>query len=172
MEPELLGSLIDRLAAALELYARQWSEAPEDVVQEAFVKLAAEPEPPIKPDAWLFRTVRNGAINAGIAGRRRRRHEFQAAARAPAWFEVDPVGRHEGAIDPEAAQAALAGLPVEQREVIVAHLWGGLTFEQIAELAGSSASSAHRLYHAGLFALRERLGVSCRATNTSRTIPS
>jgi len=158
MDPDRLAGLIDRHAAALVLYARQWCALPEDVVQEAFVKLAAEPSP-LCPAAWLFRAVRNGAINAGIAGRRRQRHEAEAAARTPVWFEADPMGRHESPVDPEAAQAALAALPEAQREVIVAHLWGGLTFEQIAELVGTSASSAHRLYRAGLTALRDHLGV-------------
>jgi DNA-directed RNA polymerase specialized sigma24 family protein len=52
-------------------------------------------------------------------------------------------------------------LPIEQREVIVARLWGGLTFEQIAELASVSSSSVHRWYVAGLASLRERLDASC-----------
>ena len=30
----------------------------------------------------------------------------------------------------------LRSLPLEQREVIVAHLWGGLTFEQIGDFVG------------------------------------
>jgi RNA polymerase sigma-70 factor (ECF subfamily) len=167
MDSERLGNLVDQRAAALELYARQWCEEPEDVVQEAFVKLAAQSQTPRDPAAWLFRTVRNGAINAGIANRRRRRRETEAATNAPAWFEPDPSARPDAAVDPESAQAALAALPLEQREIIVAHLWGGLTFDQIADLVGTSASSAHRLYHAGLVLLRERLGVSCR-TNPSR----
>ena len=44
------------------------------------MKLAAQPTTPLNPAAWLFRTVRNGAINAGIAKRRRRRHEAEAVA--------------------------------------------------------------------------------------------
>ena len=163
MDSERLGMLIDQLASALELYARQWCDEPEDVVQEVFVKLAAQPTTPLNPAAWLFRTVRNGAINAGIAKRRRRRHEAEAAAGAPAWFETGPTARSGAVVDPESAQAALSLLPIEQREVIVAHLWGGLTFDQIAEIAGTSSSSAHRLYHSGLLALRERLGVPCRS---------
>jgi RNA polymerase sigma factor (sigma-70 family) len=161
MDPEWLAGLIDRHAAALELYARQWCDAPEDAVQEAFVKLAALAERPANPAAWLFRAVRRGAINAGIAGRRRRRHEAGAAGARP-WFEEGALAGRSPAIDPDSAQAALSGLPPDQREVIVAHLWGGLTFEQIAELAGTSSSTAHRLYHAGLTALRGRLGVPCR----------
>lgn len=167
MDSEQLGGLIDHLADALALYARQWCDEPEDVVQEAFVKLASLPETPLNPAAWLFRTVRNGAINAGIARRRRDRHEFEAATRsgAHAWFEAKAAARHEYAIDPDSAKLALSALPVAEREVIVAHLWGGLTFEQISDLAGVSTSSAHRLYQAGLRALRESLGLPCR-TNT------
>jgi RNA polymerase sigma-70 factor (ECF subfamily) len=166
MDSELLGSLVDRFAAALELYARQWCADPEDVVQEAFVKLAAQRRPPQNVAGWLFRAVRNGAINTGIAGQRRRRHESEAAAQARAWFEPGATVTHDAAIDADSAQTALGALPVEQREVIVAHLWGGLAFEQIAEVAGTSASSAHRLYHAGLLALRKRLGVPCRPNRT------
>ena len=69
----------------------------------------------------------------------------------------------------ETAAAELSALPIEQREVIVAHLWGGLTFEQIAEVSGTSSSTAHRLYGSGLSTLRERLGVSCRK---SRRMPN
>jgi RNA polymerase sigma-70 factor (ECF subfamily) len=169
MDSERLGLLIDQLAAALELYARQWCDEPEDVVQEAFVKLAAVPVSPLDPAAWLFRTVRHRAINAGIAKRRRRRHESEAAARLPAWFETGPNIQTSTLVDPESAQAALAALPIEKREIIVAHIWGGLTFDQIAEMVGFSTSSTHRLYQAGLAVLRERLGVSCQ-TNPSRPI--
>lgn len=170
MDSEQLGRLIDRLAGALELYARQWCDAPEDVVQEAFVKLASQRRSPATPEAWLFRTVRNGAINAGIASQRRRRHEANAAAKEPPWFEPAPARWGEAVIDPEAAETALASLPPAQREVIVAHLWGDLSFEQIAALAGTSTSSAHRLYHAGLIALRTRLGLPLCHTNQTRSI--
>ena len=40
MDSDLLGRLLDQHAAALTLYARQWCDTPEDVVQEAFLKLA------------------------------------------------------------------------------------------------------------------------------------
>ena len=170
MDSELLGSLIDRYADALALYARQWCDAPEDVVQEAFVKFAAQRTTPLNPAAWLFKAVRNGAINAGISQRRRRQHEAKAAESIPGWFESDASPRHTDALDPESAQTALAALPVDQREVIVAHIWAGLTFDQIAEVAEISSSTAHRVYQAGLKALRERLGVPCRA-NPSRQIP-
>jgi RNA polymerase sigma factor (sigma-70 family) len=155
--PESLGRLVDEHAAALTLYARQWCAAPEDVVQEALIKLIAQRTAPVQVVPWLYRVVRNAAISAARSARRRHRHEAGAAARASAWF----VPAEGTGLDAKAAAAALQGLPIEQREAIVAHLWGGLTFEQIAELSGSSSSTTHRWYLAGLTALRERLRIPC-----------
>jgi RNA polymerase sigma-70 factor (ECF subfamily) len=162
MTPELLGRLVDERAAALTLFARQWCVAPEDAVQEAFVKLAALRPPPDDPVAWLFQVVRNGALSAGRADRRRRRHEAGAAARRTAWF----APAENAALDAEAATAALERLAVDEREVVVAHLWGGLSFEQIGRMTGASSSTAHRRYLKALTALRERLRVPCPNPST------
>jgi RNA polymerase sigma factor (sigma-70 family) len=168
MDSDWLGRLVDRHAAALELFARQWCDTPEDVVQEAFVKLAAQRTPPENPAAWLFRVVRNAALNAAQAARRRRRYET-AAAESRAWFQAKRTVTSSDALDPETAAAELRTLPLEQREVIVAHLWGGLSFEEIAVVSGCSASTAHRLYSAGLSMMRERLGVTCRKNRPIRS---
>jgi RNA polymerase sigma factor (sigma-70 family) len=165
MEPEQLGRLVDQHAAALVFYARQWCGAPEDVVQEAFIRLVGQSRPPDSPVPWLYRVVRNAALSAARSDRRRRRHEGAAGERIECWLEP----RGETALDAETAAAALARLPADQREVIVAHLWGGLTFEQIAGLMGSSSSTAHRSYAAGLAALRERLGESCPTPSATRS---
>lgn len=157
MRPDELNRLVDEYAAALVLFARQWCAAAEDVVQEAFVKLAAQNCPPKNVGGWLYRVVRNGALAAARAERRRRRHESAASRRAHNWFTPS----HSTRLDAEIATAALQSLPLDQREILVAHLWGGLTFEQIGELVGVSSSTAHRRYLAGLSALRERLRVSC-----------
>ena len=167
MGPDSLGLLLDRHADALTLYARQWCDMPEDVVQESFLKLASQRRSPVDPTAWLFKVVRHAAINAGVAAKRRRRHEAATAVKPSAWFEDG----HRDAIDPETATDALQALPIEEREVIVARLWGGLTFEQVAALAGCSVSGAHRLYHSSLTVLRERLGVPCPRYKTRPTRP-
>ena len=60
-------------------------------------------------------------------------------------------------LDGDAAAQALARLPLEEREIIVAHLWGGLTFAEIGEVIGISSSTAHRRYESGLRQLREWL---------------
>lgn len=162
-----LARLVDQHAAALTLYARQWCSTPEDVVQAAFLKLVRQPQPPDALLPWLYRVVRNAAIDAGRAARRRQKYEHQAAAYAPVWFvpSEDPTG-----LDARAAAAALADLPIEVREIMVAHLWGGLTFEQIAATVGGSASTAYRRYALGLDLLRVKLGAAESVTaKTART---
>ena len=154
-----LADLIDGHAAALVLFARQWCTAPEDVVQDTFCKLAAQSAPPNDVVAWLYRVVRNAALDAGRADRRRARREA-AAARPVRWF----AEREIDGLDVAAAVAALEGLPADQREAIVGRLWGGMTLEQVAAVAGCSVSSAHRRFEAGIAALRERLGVRCLKT--------
>jgi RNA polymerase sigma-70 factor (ECF subfamily) len=156
MEPSDVARFIDAHLAPLVLYARQWCDAPEDVVQEAFLKLVRQGRPPQDAVAWLYRVVRNGALDAAKTARRRQKRE-SAVARPVRWFVEAAV---EG-LDAETAVAALQRLPPEQREVIVARHWGNLSFEQIAEAAGCSASTAFRRYTAGVEELRKKLGVSC-----------
>lgn len=150
-----LRRYFDAHAPALTLYARQWGHAPEDAVQEAFIALARQPEVPPEPVAWLYRTVRNAAISAARSHDRRRRRERTVAANRPAWFIAsDSESRQEENLQ---VAAALADLPLPQREVVVARIWGGLTFQQIAAITESSTSTAHRNYETALAALRNQL---------------
>ncbi|MGO9466532.1 MAG: RNA polymerase sigma factor [Isosphaeraceae bacterium] len=156
--PEILGRLFDEHAAALVLFARQWCDAPEDIVQDAFLALARQESQPDRAVAWLYRVVRNGAIAASRQSRRRRHREQRSASRecdpAPggSWFAAT-----DDRIDAEHAALLLADLDGETREVIVARLWGGLTFEEVARLQGCSLTTAHRRYQAGLSRLQARL---------------
>lgn len=149
--------LIDQHAAALRLYARQWCASPDDAVQDAFCKLMANSTVPIDPAAWLFRTVRNAAIDRGRSDSRRKKRE-ERAAKPERWFDESNID----GIAAEEVNQFLKSLPGEQREVIVARLWGGLTLEQAAEAAGCAVSSAYRRYEAGIQSLRERFGVECQ----------
>lgn len=160
ISPERLAQLLDEHAAALELYARQWCTAPADVVQEAFVELSRQREPPERPVAWLFRVVRHRALTARRTACRRKQYESQAATEN--WFEET----FDLPLDGGAATAALRELPEEKREAIVAHLWGGLSFTEIGEVTGTSSSTAHRRYAEGLEQLRTQLGVTWLSKST------
>ena len=159
--PELLAKLLDEHGPPLVLYARQWCNAPEDVVQEAFLQLIRQKKPPDRVVPWLYRVVRNRAISVSRSQSRRQRYESAAAYRAEPWFL--PV--EDDCLDAAAASRALEELPLELRETIVARLWGGLSFDEIAELTETSISTAHRRYQAGLAALRARLENPCPLKN-------
>lgn len=162
--PELLGRLFDAHAAALRLYACQRCDAAdaEDAVQEAFVSLARQSIVPDEVAAWLHRVVRNTAISAGRSRRRRQKREALVSS-GEAWFSsVDDQ------LDARSATQLLAELDLEIREVVVARIWGGLTFDQIAHLQGCSVTTAHRRFQEGLNQLHERLERPC-ATRTRTT---
>jgi RNA polymerase sigma-70 factor (ECF subfamily) len=156
MSPKQIANLIDAHSPALLLYARQFCDVAEDVVQEALLKLMAQQTWPTEVIPWLYRVVRNAALDAVKTQRRREKRERDVARATPWFVEAEIDG-----LDAETAANALRELPIDLREAIVAHLWGGLTFEQIAELSGTAASTACRRYRAGIVMLREKLGASC-----------
>jgi RNA polymerase sigma-70 factor (ECF subfamily) len=151
IEPQTLGRLYRRHAPALLLYARQWGGRAEDLVQEAFVRLAQQYPPPEHVLAWLYGVVRNVARAATRTDTRRRRREERASS-PEAWF-----GAADDRLDGREATRLLDELPLEWREVIVARLWGGLTFDEVAELVGCSLATAYRRYQTALTELRKRL---------------
>ena len=154
-DPEYLGRLLDEQGGVLALYARQWTDAADDCVQEALLELVRLSHLPDNVPAWLFRVVRNRAIGRARAQQRRKRHEAKAALQTPL---VAKQGREPEWTAAEVA-AALDEIDGDLREVVVARVWGNLGFEAIAELIGASVSTAHRRYEAGLQALRNRLGI-------------
>jgi RNA polymerase sigma factor (sigma-70 family) len=165
-DPEAISRLWHEHADALVLYARQWCDAPEDAVQEAFWQLARQAVWPENPTGWLYRVVRRRAINAVRSRGRRARRETAVASRGEPWFEANVGDR----LDAAAATEALKCLPIDQREAIIARLWGGLSFDQIATASDCSLSRVYRSYRRGIAALRERLEGSCPTKRTKTTI--
>ena len=89
VDANLIARLLQQHADALRRYAAQWTVFPDDCVQEAFVKSAGQVPFPDSSAAWLYRVVRNAAINRGKSERRRAEHEQFAAQRWVAkkdWF--------------------------------------------------------------------------------------
>jgi RNA polymerase sigma factor (sigma-70 family) len=150
VDATLIAEMLDRHAAALALYARQWTSEADDCVQEALVELARQPACPENPVAWLYRVVRNRALNVVRAEGRRNAHELEAAqqraARKPSMS--DPADATE-------LNDSLATLDVAAREILVLRVWGGLAWQEIAELVGGSKSSAQRIYVQALEQLRQ-----------------
>ena len=51
----------------------------------------------------------------------------------------------------------LRALPSELREIVTLHVWGGLSFAEIAKLTGTSKATVFRRYEEGLATLRKRI---------------
>ena len=155
---EQLEQLMRQHAAALELFAAQWTAAPEDCVQDAFLQLMRQPSAPDRVVAWLYRVVRNRAISMQRSWWRRKRREAAFAEGRGPWFKSST----RSAADVMDLTEALRSLPVEHREVVVARIWGGLSFEEIAATVGASISTVHRRYQAGLEGVRRKLEQPCQ----------
>jgi RNA polymerase sigma-70 factor (ECF subfamily) len=56
-----------------------------------------------------------------------------------------------------AVEQAMATLPSEQREVVVLHIWGGLTFQEVAGVLAIPANTAASRYRYALSKLRETM---------------
>lgn len=167
IDAELLGRLIDRHGAALALYASQWTVVADDCVQEAFVELARQRALPEHVVGWLYRVVKNRALNAARGERRRRDRETQ-------WFARRFVAGSQPATfdrgDSPAMEDALGLLEAAQREIIVMRIWGGLTFEEIASAFSVAVSTAHRQYFQALEKLRQILEPTCSADKNQKSV--
>ena len=140
----------------LVLFAKQWKHnSAEDVVQEAFLKLMKQKVFPDNPIAWLYTTVRNLSNNELRSQTRRKKREF-AVQESKGLFDVPESDQKE---EIDQMIRTLESLDLEYREIIVAKIWGGLTFEEIAAMTGTSRSGVHRKYQEGIRILGEELGV-------------
>ncbi len=146
--PEHLETIWQQHAGRLLLIARSIGEPAEDAVQEAFIRLAAQPQQPTDVVAWMVQVIRN-QLRSWNRSRNRQRQRETAVSIVTPWFD-----EHTTNIDINELTQRLQSLPGDQREIVVMHHWGGLTFEQIGQLMGKSRSTTHRQYQLGLDALR------------------
>ncbi|MCA9105041.1 MAG: sigma-70 family RNA polymerase sigma factor [Planctomycetales bacterium] len=151
---EMIDQLARRHAASLILYARQWSNQPEDDVQEALLDLMRSDPWPDRPEAWLFGATRHRALNRLRSRRRRERHEEAAASSAANWFVADPTAR----LQAEEVGLLLERLELPLREAVILRMWGNLTYAEIGRLTQASASTACRRFEEAIDLLRQWSG--------------
>jgi RNA polymerase sigma factor (sigma-70 family) len=151
MAAQALALLIESHAAILQLWTRPRTPHWEDVVQEAFCRLAVADPIPDQPVAWLFTVCKNLAEKANRTDQRRVRREIAKAI--PEAFLRDPGE----ALEHSETLAAVEALENPLKETLVARIWGGLGFEEIGKLLGVSATTAFRRYETALKQLREIL---------------
>jgi len=150
--PHWSQRLYETKAAELVLYGRalglSHAEA-EDVLQETFIALMQQAQPPAKLEHYCVRSFRNRALNYRRSLWRRLTRELESTR----WFERSS---DESPAEREAMRH-LAELPVEQREVIVLKIWHRRTFEEIGEVLDISPNTAAGRYRYGLQKIKVRL---------------
>lgn len=157
IDPSELASLWRSHAPSLTMLARARCRHPDDCVQIAFIRLASLADTPRDPIAWLTTVVRNEAISQLRSELRRSRRESVAVQHRTQYFASQNAA-NSTPIDLMALASALDALAVDDREIVIAHLWTGLTFRQIADAFALSLSMVHRRYHAAIEELRAQMG--------------
>jgi RNA polymerase sigma-70 factor, ECF subfamily len=148
--------LYEDQAAKLILYGRALGLShaeSEDVLQETFIALLKLAAPPERPDHYGLRSFRNRALNYRRNLWQRIRRELESCH----WFD----NAEEETPQEQAAMRCLAGLPQEQREVIVLKIWHDRTFEEIGVLLAISPNTAAGRYRYGLQKIRTYCEEKC-----------
>lgn len=134
-------------------------EMARDVVQDTFIKLYAQD--PAKLDgpglkAWLFTVCRNRALDL-----MRRRRRLVSMEENPVDHLADPAPTPDDyAADQDETELVLRSfkrLPANQAEVLRLKFRHDLSYQEIAEVTGLSASNVGFLIHTGLKRLRALL---------------
>jgi RNA polymerase sigma factor (sigma-70 family) len=122
----------------------------EDVVQDAFLKFVprdgrASATPISRPVAYLYRIVRNLALDLGRQQRRRQGKNEET----PWWLSpaesrtAEQEAMHGNEL--KRLRAALDALPDDARFALELHRFGGYTLQEIADQLNISVPSVHRL---------------------------
>ncbi|MEE4296643.1 MAG: sigma-70 family RNA polymerase sigma factor [Wenzhouxiangella sp.] len=124
-----------------------------DAVHDAMVSLVRSRSTPDDPTAYAYRSVRNRAIRLSTG-----RDRFVVSIEE---FLVDDAESEapqpeEAAFLHEVCQG-LEDLSPDQRETLVLHLFGGMTFREIAEIREISLNTITSWYRRGIGALRRGL---------------
>jgi RNA polymerase sigma-70 factor, ECF subfamily len=155
--PNLNGAEVEhlygQLGPALVLFALSISgdrARAQDAVHQVFLKMIEKPNLGGVADmeAYLFTCVRNAILNDA-----KTRQRSLALDEEVAWFEPP----HRDYAAELKLRRALYLLPDDQREVVVLHVWGELTFLQIAEVLRISSNTAASRYRYSLSRLRESM---------------
>lgn len=153
MRQAWLRELVRAHEARLVTYARRWvGGLADDLVQEAFMRLwRSELATGEAAAGWLYRVVRNLAIDEA----RSVRSSGRSAGDFGALEHVAPEDRLALAEGVRRVLERLATLPPRQQEIVRLRLVDGLSYPEIAETLGLSATNVGFILHTALTALRE-----------------
>jgi RNA polymerase sigma-70 factor (ECF subfamily) len=159
---QVIRQAIEYYQSPLLRYAARFvyeSDVAQDIVQEAFIRLHRDlyAQKTIKDiRAWLFRVTRNLAIDECRQHGRFRNLESVSTEALATPPDLDCGDRKKVL---SMANAELAKLPTNYREVIALKIIEGLTFREIAAITGEKIPALHFRLKKGLGELSRRLAV-------------
>lgn len=125
----------------------------EDLLQEAFLALLRQAQPPVEPRAWLCTVVLNKVRDRARAKRPSPGAEPSELPDAEPGPLLEAEHQERGA----AVAAALALLPLAQREVVVLHVFEGMSFFAIGTVCGIPADTVASRWRYACERLRKTL---------------
>ncbi|MGC4093108.1 MAG: sigma-70 family RNA polymerase sigma factor [Polyangiaceae bacterium] len=158
-EPDWVLDALRRHEGALLRYAASLvgQSRAQDVVQDAFTKLCAEPLVSVEGHlaAWLFTVCRNRALDLRRAERRLSTMDEEAEmVESP---DSGPCEKVERAQNLSRVGAAMATLPSRQQEILRLKLEAGLSYKDIAEVMNLTVSNVGFILHSAIARVREHL---------------
>ena len=146
-----LGEWIDEWQESLFRYAffRRGDRADaEDIVQDAFLKIASATSSVQNPKAYLYRVVTNSCINL-----QRRKSRFQPIEpKIPSQSSSD---EYEAREEQQRIAQLLGTLPDKQAEVIRLHIHASLKFTEIAEVLEIPVTTVKSRFTSGIERLKQ-----------------
>jgi len=165
-KPGWIRSALDRFERDLLRYAQRIlgdAGRAEDVVQDTFLQLCKEQPESLngKLAPWLYTVCRNRSLDV-----KRKEQRMTTIVDGQVAFEpstdATPDVRVEQSDTSNVIARLMVELPGNQQEVIRLKFQGGLTYRQIAEVTGLSASNVGFLIHTGISTLRKQMNVQTR----------
>ena len=159
-----IESLYRQHGAALLIFAAAMTgerSGAQDVVHQVFLRLMDGKTLSGVADkkAYLFSCVRNAVLNQSKLRGRQMPLDTEAVLFDPP--EKDFAAERN-------LREALGSLPDDQRQVVILHLWGELTFAQIGELLHISPNTAASRYRYALGSLRDAMSAKENPRANSR----
>jgi RNA polymerase sigma-70 factor (ECF subfamily) len=131
------------------------SDMAEDAIHEAFCRGIRLTEIPLNLKAYMFRSVRNAAIDQlrqkGRTTHLSEDYIFDSSAGPSELAEQNQLKRRMAKV--------LLKLSEDERETIVQHLYADLTFQEIADMRQRSIGTVASWYRRGLTKMKDYLEV-------------
>jgi RNA polymerase sigma-70 factor (ECF subfamily) len=157
LDPERLGDHVDRLyRAALALCGNRHDA--EDLVQETYARVLARPRFLRHDDdlGYLLRVLRNTFLNR-LRSQKRRPVSLELDAERDGLARPSDPRHPEAALEVSQLLAAIAQLPEDQRDVVVAVDIVGLSYREAGRALGAKEATVTSRLHRGRTRLARQL---------------